>query len=176
MSQLAEDLLSQADALAKIDPRRPKAANLRRAVSAAYYALFHHLIGSAGQLFAGAQDSDWPLVALTTRAFNHGEMRAASRALQNAQPPEVFRPLWTRYGVASNADLSLVADSFVSLQELRHSADYDLNANFLRADVVAAVQRARDAIAAWNRLRQQNRDLARLAALAMLLWKQLQSR
>ena len=176
MSQLAEDLLSQADMLAKTDPRRPKAANLRRAISSAYYALFHHLIESAGQLLAGTQDSDWPLVALTTRAFNHGDMRAASRALQNGQPPEVFRALWARYGVPSNSDIDIVAGSFVKLQELRHSADYDLNANFLRAEVVAAIQRARDAIAAWERLRQQNRDLARLAALTMLLWKQLQSR
>lgn len=89
-------------------------------------------------------------MALTARAFNHGDMRAASRALQNGQPPEVFRALWARYGVPNNSDIEIVASSFVKLQELRHSADYDLNANFLRADVEIAIQRARDAIAAWD--------------------------
>ena len=34
-----EDLLAQAVTLATIDPKKPKQANLRRAISAAYYAL-----------------------------------------------------------------------------------------------------------------------------------------
>jgi len=41
---LAEDLLEQADHLARREKKRPKQASLRRAVSAAYYALFHLLI------------------------------------------------------------------------------------------------------------------------------------
>ena len=37
------DLLEQARHLANREPKRPKQASLRRAVSAAYYALFHLL-------------------------------------------------------------------------------------------------------------------------------------
>lgn len=176
MSQLAEDLLSQAVMLARVDSARPKAANLRRAVSAAYYGLFHHLIDSAGRLLAGTQSTDWPLVAMATRAFNHADMRAACRAFPNPQPPEIFRPLWAQYGVPGNVDLSLAARSFIRLQELRHAADYDLSRTWLRSQAVTTIDLAREAIAAWERLRQQQRDLARLAALTMLLWKQLQSR
>jgi uncharacterized protein (UPF0332 family) len=44
---LAEDLLEQARHLAKREPKRPKQASLRRAVSAAYYSLFHLLVSSA---------------------------------------------------------------------------------------------------------------------------------
>ncbi len=40
---LHADLLDPAEQLAQLDPRRPKQANLRRAVSSAYYALFHLL-------------------------------------------------------------------------------------------------------------------------------------
>jgi hypothetical protein len=43
----ASDLLEQATALCAADPRRPKQANLRRAVSSAYYAVFHELTESA---------------------------------------------------------------------------------------------------------------------------------
>ena len=42
-----EDLLEQANHLARREPKRPKQASLRRAVSTAYYALFHLLIGQA---------------------------------------------------------------------------------------------------------------------------------
>jgi hypothetical protein len=35
-----EDLLAQAVILAKIDLKKPKQANLRRAISSAYYAVF----------------------------------------------------------------------------------------------------------------------------------------
>jgi hypothetical protein len=40
---LHADLLEQAGNLARLDPTRPKQVNLRRAVSSAYYALFHLL-------------------------------------------------------------------------------------------------------------------------------------
>jgi hypothetical protein len=44
-----KDLLEQAVRLAKLDAKRPKQANLRRAISSAYYALFQlNLPGNAG--------------------------------------------------------------------------------------------------------------------------------
>ncbi len=41
---LASDLLDQASILADLDPMKPKQASLRRAISAAYYSVFHLLI------------------------------------------------------------------------------------------------------------------------------------
>ena len=41
---LATDLLDQASILSGLDPMEPKQASLRRAISAAYYSLFHLLI------------------------------------------------------------------------------------------------------------------------------------
>jgi hypothetical protein len=38
---LASDLLDQASTLAGLDPMKPKQASLRRAISAAYYSVFH---------------------------------------------------------------------------------------------------------------------------------------
>jgi len=43
----AEDLLEQAKHLANREPKRPEQASLRRAVSTAYYALFHLLVSEA---------------------------------------------------------------------------------------------------------------------------------
>jgi uncharacterized protein (UPF0332 family) len=44
---LHDDLLAQAEHLARVDKKKPKQANLRRAVSAAYYALFHPVASSS---------------------------------------------------------------------------------------------------------------------------------
>jgi uncharacterized protein (UPF0332 family) len=44
---LAEHLLEQAQHLANREKKRPRQASLRRAVSTAYYALFHLLIHEA---------------------------------------------------------------------------------------------------------------------------------
>ena len=48
---LHDDLLAQARHLATRERRRPKQASLRRAVSAAYYALFHYLIDDVVRFF-----------------------------------------------------------------------------------------------------------------------------
>ena len=42
-----EDCWMQAVSLAKMDVKKPKQANLRRAISSAYYAVFHLLIDEA---------------------------------------------------------------------------------------------------------------------------------
>jgi len=41
------DLLDQAEHLAAKEPRKPRQASLRRAVSATYYAIFHLLVNEA---------------------------------------------------------------------------------------------------------------------------------
>ena len=48
---LHADLLDQAEQLAQLDPRRPKQANLRRAISSAYYALFHLLAWESSAIY-----------------------------------------------------------------------------------------------------------------------------
>jgi hypothetical protein len=47
---LPADLLAQARRLISQDPRRPRQASLRRAISTAYYALVHLLISEASAM------------------------------------------------------------------------------------------------------------------------------
>ena len=55
---LANDLLAQAKHLATKEPRRPRDASLRRAVSSAYYALFHLLTAEASKLLVSGSDRE----------------------------------------------------------------------------------------------------------------------
>jgi hypothetical protein len=73
-----DDLLSQALLLVHTSPSTQ--ASLRRAVSAAYYGVFHLLIAEA--------TSNWSNVKLRAalgRAYDHGIMRTASNRLSNTR-------------------------------------------------------------------------------------------
>src|SRR5258708_11232974 len=112
---LHHELLQQAVMLAHKEPRNPKQASLRRAVSTAYYALFHLLISESV--------ANWSRHDLRTslgRAFDHAPMKGASNRVLNTdtfpfvgQDPVVVTRLRT------------VATTFVQLQDKRHTADYD---------------------------------------------------
>jgi hypothetical protein len=54
---LHADLLAQARRLVSQDPRRPRQASLRRAISTAYYALFHLLISEASAMLVSPIES-----------------------------------------------------------------------------------------------------------------------
>ena len=88
--RLHEDLLEQALHLATRERGRPRQVSLRRAISGAYYALFHLLVHEATRrLLRGGAVERWrPLLA---RAFAHGEMRDASKAFAGGELPKVIR-------------------------------------------------------------------------------------
>ena len=132
----AEDLLEQARHLANRERRRPKQASLRRAVSTAYYALFHLLISEATRNWKhGGQR------AVLARLFDHGKMKAAS--LHEAQTES--RP----------AQLRQVAKAFVDLQKNRHDADYDNARVWTRSDTLDQVASAEAAFATWRAIRDR---------------------
>ena len=162
--KLPEHLLEQADAL--IDPAsrgRPRQADLRRAVSAAYYALFHFLIDEACTLMLGAR-AHAGLGNLMRRAFDHGPMKQVSESFSAKLKPAHRAALG---GVDVPPPLQRVAAAFFELQKKRHEADYNLGVRFIRRDVRKLVDQARDAIGDWERIRDS--DAARVYLLLLLI-------
>lgn len=160
---LADDLLAHAERLLDLDPRRPKQATLRRAISAAYYSLFHLLTSEAAGLFAGEPG----LAAQIGRSLNHGEMKKASQSFSTGQLPKSLKPAKGAYAVPP--DLKIVAETFIVLQTKRHLADYDLAQQFRKEAVQTLAGQARQAFEAWARIRKS--DDARLYLACFLLWK-----
>jgi uncharacterized protein (UPF0332 family) len=148
---LHDDLLDQAQTLLRLDPGRPRQANLRRAISAAYYALFHLLIDDASAfLIGGNQLYRRQLREMLARSFDHGRMCAAAREWTQKAPP------WRAAALAHQAphqDLLLVARLFTELQAHRHRADYAVAERFSRAEVRAVLANTRHAFEAWQRVR-----------------------
>jgi uncharacterized protein (UPF0332 family) len=134
----ADDLLEQAHHLATREEGEPKQASLRRAVSTAYYAVFHLLIDEAVSQWAVERQR-----SILARTFDHGKMKGiCDGVLQSAKG-----------GADLPAELSIVASYFVQLQQHRHVADYDNAKNWSRTDVEDVLTLATDAFEAWRAIR-----------------------
>jgi uncharacterized protein (UPF0332 family) len=138
----ADDLLEQAYHLARREKKKPKQASLRRAVSTAYYALFHLLISEA---VANWRRNDQR--ASLARAFEHGKMKAASQkaagSASSGGNPEVVK------------DLRMVANAFVQLQQYRHTADYDNSQKWSRTQAFSQIKLATAAFKKWHGIRAE---------------------
>lgn len=157
---LHNDLLEQAGHLASREPRRPRQASLRRAVSTAYYALFHLLTDEASRRLAPAQPG--ALRQQIRRGFTHREMQQLCRQFAAGSPGQQTSQLLQ--GPIS-PELKVVAAAFVALQDARHEADYDLAVTFTRSRALQSVQRARSAFASWAVIRSDPNATVFLAAL-----------
>jgi hypothetical protein len=157
---LHSDLIEQAQHLAKREPNRPRQASLRRAVSTAYYALFHMLINEVALKFV--PNSPVWLRDQAQRAFTHGEMRNACE--QFSKSPKTYSHLLVP---PLEAELQSIAAAFVELQQRRHAADYDLSQTFDRSTVLRAIELAKGAMSDWNKVRNTPNSNVFLAALLL---------
>lgn len=163
------NLLEQARQLVRHEPRRPRQSSLRRAVSTAYYALFHFLIDRAcRQVFGGASRLRTHRLILS-RAFVHGTMHAASRRVAGGNLPATLG--WTTGFPSALQD---IARAFIRLQDERHRADYDLSQPYSRTEAVRLVELAGTAITNWPTIADD--DSTRLYLVLLLTWKSLEQR
>ena len=141
---IAEDLLTLAVRLADPAPTEPQQASFRRAISTAYYALFHLLVQDAVQNWNGSSTARFGL----ERRFEHKTMKEVSNA--------VLRSTWRGWSVPSPAlptELQAVAKVFVKLQEARQQADYDNAKTWESTAMQAQVTDARTAFQNWAKIR-----------------------
>ena len=162
--RLANDYLEQARHLARRERTRPKQASLRRAISVAYYALFHLLCDEASSLLVrGIRDSD-DIQARTARTLDHGTMARVCRVFESGALPPGLRFLGPL-----DTDLRFVAQIFGRMQEERHRADYNTQAQFSRTDTLNLIDQTEAAFDAYNRIRAT--DAATYFLFAMFFYK-----
>lgn len=137
-------LIAHANQLAKATRSKPRQVDLKRAVSAAYYAMFHSLARECANTITGPDRAARNSIAWVQvyRALEHGMTRNACRQ-------------------ASTRGFSLgiltFATTFATMQEKRHLADYDPLSTFARVDVVALIADAEQAIAGLRRATRPDR-------------------
>jgi hypothetical protein len=138
----ADDLLEQAYHLAHREPTNPKQASLRRAVSTAYYALFHLLIDEAVGHWGIERQR-----GVLARTFDHGKMKNIC--------DNTVKQFYSDGKPQHGLHLKEVAEAFVLLQVQRHRADYDTSFEWDPTDVVGLLNLATDAFADWRAIRDQ---------------------
>lgn len=120
---------------------------LRRAVSSAYYGLFHRLTTAGSMPFVAGGE---PLRFQAARAFSHSAMRKVCDAYVRS-PARPFPPGLEQLSPSPpDKRLIEIALAFARLQEGRHVADYDLSAVVEAAYAVELVGFAETALADFD--------------------------
>lgn len=150
--------LDQADHLIAWSSGRQ--VELRRAISAAYYGVFHAVMRAAADTYVGSSNRKSAEYSLAYRHIDHAGLKTACEAFK--------RPFSESDRLSpSDPDIRAFAAAVLELQARRHSADYDPALYLYVLDVRAVVATARDAV---NRFRGLPSDL-RLKFLFKLMVK-----
>ena len=127
-----DHLLQMAIGLADANTGRPRRADLCRAVSTAYYAMFHCLSRTCADSLAGRSRSvgNRAMWRRVYRALEHRQARTRCENLPPAFPDSVRE----------------FAKAFAALQSSRHYSDYDPDYPVRKSNATAAINDARTAI------------------------------
>ncbi len=160
---LQDDLKKQARQLATREPKRPRQASLWRAVSTAYYGLFHLLVADSSRLLLAGQDRQH-LRDTLSRAFAHADMKKVAQQFATNRVQGKIAPALGNNQIPVR--LQDVAQAFVDLQQARHEADYDVSRRFTRSETLDLIDQADQAFIDWS---QTRRDPAAEAFMLSLL-------
>jgi hypothetical protein len=160
-----DHLLGQATALLRLYPgRKPRQTEIRRAISAAYYALFHLTLTKASDEFVGARHRATPQYALAYRSISHAGLRDQCLLVTKTTILDRLKPFVPPAGF--RRDMRMFATALPELPDKRHIADYDPSATFTRSEAESMI-----ALAALGMARFASADAAeRRAFLALLLF------
>lgn len=151
-------LLDQAERL--IGPTRsgrPRQVDIRRSISAAYYAVFHKLLTAAADEFAGINRRSGAEYALIYRGVDHRRARDLCIEALKSGASGRYRPYLPRDRLGD--DMLAFAQALTDLQQERHSADYDPLLTVTVTDARLAIDTARRAIGQWQRAPAEQRRL-----------------
>jgi uncharacterized protein (UPF0332 family) len=148
VNDLPEQLIAQAEFL--LGNTKPNEASVRRAVSTAYYALFHFLIRDA---ITNWKHTDHH--SRLARTFDHKRMKDASAAILKEIGNATNSAMMADPEQAARFKLSIVSQAFIDLQQARHRADYDIGEALNALDAAVHVAQARLAVQDWAEVKDE---------------------
>ncbi len=144
-----DHLLDQARELAKVPAAgAPRQADLRRAISCCYYAVFHMTATAVADLLVGNTKRTTAEYGLAYRAINHKALKDLTLELQKPNPTARFARHLPATGLG--AEFIAYAAAVPDLQEKRHMADYDPMQKVSLLDTQLAISAAESAIVSFE--------------------------
>jgi hypothetical protein len=159
-----DHLIEQAEKLIAPPPKGPpRQADLRRAISATYYAVFHMVLSSLADDFVGTGHRQTARYGLVYRSVQHGWLTDLCDELSKNTPRAKFRQYLPSGGF--DPDFKAFASSMNELKHRRHAADYDPLARFKTADSRLVIGMGKAAMRRYRNVPMEQRK----AFLTMLL-------
>jgi len=161
-----DHFFEQAERLvAPASPGAPRQVDLRRAISNAYYGVFHATLTSAANQFIGRSKQSTSQYSLLYRSIDHITLRNLCLELRNRK----LSPKLGRYAPADGfgSDIRAFAAAVLDLQQSRHDADYDPSIRYQLSESVAAIRAARIALVSF----EAATDIERETFLSLLVFK-----
>jgi uncharacterized protein (UPF0332 family) len=159
-----DHLFEQANKLITRQTGPPRQVDIRRSISAAYYATFHATLTAAVDQFIGVTNRDRSRYGLVYRSVSHTWLRELCKEVQKPTLSNKFKPYAPNNGFGPN--ITAFAAAIVELQEKRHSADYDVMIRMNKSDAVLAISTAEAALRRFGKASKTRR----LAFLSLLLF------
>jgi len=141
------ELLAAARLLCEAEPP-PSDAQIRRAVSTAYYAVFHKIVRTAAGRFVGPGHENSAAFRLVYRGFEHARMKDVCEAINKREMGSAYQRLLGRRTVS--VTMRQFAGIFYELQRERHLADYESAPAVTLSDAVDIIRQAQLAISAFE--------------------------
>lgn len=148
---------------------------MRRAVSSAYYVLFHFLVAEISTRLVGEAPALSRRRHALERVLTHAGLKLALDKVRGREADsgiaDLLRPAGTGVAAVIVPDFARnMAANFADLQAERHDADRDWNTTFAMIDALLRCDSVADAIAAWESADTPvDRDVKHALALLMLL-------
>ena|SRR5579875_1938623 len=161
----ADELLEHASRLLQPGGRSIAEADVRRAVSSAYYALFHLLVEAGTNLLCPEQPVE--LRAQFKRAFVHSDMKKVCKQFETGKKASMSSTLRNLLTEPVEPELLEVAKAFVDLQAMRHQADYVLDSPISSTEAAIHVAKAKEAFQCWQAIHATNNAKAFVTALLL---------
>lgn len=141
----------------------PRQADIRRAISSAYYGVFHFTMIALADEFVGITQRSSTRYVLVYRSTDHRTLKDICNDLAKQTPPQKYAPYLPGNGLGP--DIEAFATATVELQEKRHRADYNPEPRFRVSDATFAIGTARSAVRRFKRASQERQK----AFLTLLL-------
>ncbi|MBB5049329.1 hypothetical protein HNR60_004105 [Rhodopseudomonas rhenobacensis] len=152
--------LDQAEHLITLSNARQ--ADLRRAVSTAYYAVFHAVMRAAADTYIGSTNRNTAEYALAYRQIDHAGLKSVCEYCMNPSFAVGAQPF--KFG----PDLRAFAAAVLELRGLRHRADYDPALYLYVLDVRTVIATARDALNRFRSLAYDQRRVRRTCSITRI--------
>ncbi|ATC23118.1 hypothetical protein [Caulobacter vibrioides] len=118
----------------------PNQARLRRAVSTAYYGLFHVALKTASDVLVGVKHRQTPRYETIYRSFDHQKMRKGCEAVDKSTlDAKAQKAMGAQFVSPEIRDF---ASAFTALQERRHWADYSTSGKITRGEAQDLIDQA----------------------------------